>query len=603
MLTELRSQMKTIMWILVVAFLGTIVFSWGMGGFKDKTQAGIIGEINNQEILFEDFQYVVQRQIESEQRNAGAELDQTKIKRVREEAWDNYVESYLKAEDAKRLKIKPTNQEIAYVVKNQPPAEVRQSPMFQKDGQFDPVAYQNFLRTPDALQYLLGMEQSVKNYLVESNLYFQVIQTADVAEDEILDQYYQDHVTGKLQFLSILVADMTIDSSKITDEMMRKYYRSFPGKFKQNPMSQFAYVKLKLAPTLQDTIEIQQDAQDILTDLKNGVSFSELAKNYSQDINTATNGGDLDWITKGRMPSEFDEAVFTAKTGDIVGPIQTRQGLHVVKVDGQRKNDEGEPEVKASQILLKIEASSDTKDDTYNEAFNFSQEIIERDFSEVANEMSYAIDTTKEFSEAGYIAGLGRMRMAAQFCFNNPVGTVSAVYPVPDGYVIFKITSKTEEGTKPFEKVEKTVRKQLEKVIKKNKAWDLATNLRSKINSLDDLQNVAVKNEMTLHVTSDSLAPNGTLPDGLSADRNFIKEAFQIQAGHISQVIEGKKGYYISYLENKNGFVSSEYTALHESIYEGLVSRKRDAIARNWVRELRIAADMKDYRFKYYRDF
>jgi hypothetical protein len=54
----------------------------GYGGFKEKTKAGVIGEINKEEILFEDFQTVVQRQIDAEQRKSEGELDQNQIKRI-----------------------------------------------------------------------------------------------------------------------------------------------------------------------------------------------------------------------------------------------------------------------------------------------------------------------------------------------------------------------------------------------------------------------------------------------------------------------------------------------------------------------------------------
>jgi len=603
MLTELRSQMTTIMWILVVAFLITIVLSWGMGGFKERSAAGIVGELNQKEINFDDFQNYVQRQIDSEQRKTEGELDQNKVKRIREDAWDKYVESYLKAEEAKRLKLKASDQEIVYIVENQPPPEIQQAPRFQKDGRFDPSEYQNFLRTPQASQLLIGLEESVRNFLIESKLYFQVIQSVDLKEEDILDKYNKDHVSGKYRFIAVLFDDMNVDSTELSDEMTRKYYRMFPEKFVQRPQRQFAYVKFSLTPSEQDSTEVRKEVENIMAELRSGADFEKLAKENSQDKSSADEGGDMGWFPRGRYPTAFDDIAFNSEIGELIGPIETRQGFHIVKVEGKRKAENGEDEIQARQILFKVEPSSDTRDEIYNRAYNFSQEVAERGFDPVSTEMGLEVDTTKEFSEAGYIAGLGRMRMAAEFCFNNPVGTASSVFNVPDGYVVFKVIKAVEEGARPYEDVQSSARKQLERIMQKHKAWDLAAELRSKIDNVYDMTAAAAETGLPVHISADTVNASSPLPDNLPADDDFISSVFRLEEGELSQLIEGKKGYYIACLEAKRGFDSNEYSALHQSIYQELASQKQDAAARNWIRELRIAANMKDYRYKYYRDF
>jgi peptidyl-prolyl cis-trans isomerase D len=63
-------------------------------------------------------------------------------------------------------------------------------------------------------------------------------------------------------------------------------------------------------------------------------SFAELAKANSQDPGSATQGGDLGSFSRGAMVKPFEDAVFAAKVGDIVGPVQTDFGYHVIKVTG-----------------------------------------------------------------------------------------------------------------------------------------------------------------------------------------------------------------------------------------------------------------------------
>jgi len=478
LMVALRTKMKTIMIILVVAFLATIVFSWGMGGFKETSSQGVVGTIDGEELYYEDFLQSIQLKVQSETRIAGEELDSKKLKKVREDAWDDYVESILKGKEAQKLGLFITNKEIAHIVENFPPPEIQQAEAFQREGKFDIDAYKTFLRQPSARDFLIGFEASVKNYLLEQKLNFHVAQSADVSEKDIYQEYAKKYINGKIKFITIPYESKKFDSNKISDEMKMDYYKRFPGKFKQYPQSKFAYVKFKIEPSEQDKADVRNDIKDLLSDIRRGDDFAETAEQWSMDSSNASDGGDLGWFGKGKMVAAFEEAAFNAEIGEILGPIETKFGVHIIKVEDIRNGDDGK-EVKARHILLKDEATPSTTEDVYNEAYNFAQDIIEGDFDVAVSDMGYAVDTTKMFSAAGYITGLGRMRMAASFCFNNEIGTVSGVYNVPGGYVVFKIVDKTEKRTKPYEDVDKSISKRLKKIKQKKEGCENMAEIRS----------------------------------------------------------------------------------------------------------------------------
>lgn len=79
----------------------------------------------------------------------------------------------------------------------------------------------------------------------------------------------------------------------------------------------------------------EEEAQTILTKLKDGETFANLAAQYSLDTASAQSGGDLGWVIKGQMVPAFDEAVFALKVGEISQPIKTDYGYHIIQVLGK----------------------------------------------------------------------------------------------------------------------------------------------------------------------------------------------------------------------------------------------------------------------------
>ena len=83
-------------------------------------------------------------------------------------------------------------------------------------------------------------------------------------------------------------------------------------------------------------VETEEQAQEVLDRLAAGEEFAAIAEEVSTDPGSAQQGGDLGEISQGQTVPEFDEAVFGAEVGEIVGPVQTQFGYHVIEVTGQQ---------------------------------------------------------------------------------------------------------------------------------------------------------------------------------------------------------------------------------------------------------------------------
>ncbi|MBR7798663.1 peptidylprolyl isomerase [Undibacterium fentianense] len=83
-------------------------------------------------------------------------------------------------------------------------------------------------------------------------------------------------------------------------------------------------------------VEKEDDAKAIISKLKGGAKFEELAK-QSKDTGSAGKGGDLDWVSQANVPPAFAAALATLKKGQFTEtPVKTEVGFHVIKLDDVR---------------------------------------------------------------------------------------------------------------------------------------------------------------------------------------------------------------------------------------------------------------------------
>ncbi|MFA6423441.1 MAG: peptidylprolyl isomerase [Patescibacteria group bacterium] len=106
--------------------------------------------------------------------------------------------------------------------------------------------------------------------------------------------------------------------------------------------------KEKLTEKLQDSILVSVRAKHILikddenlakevaAKAKGGAKFEDLVNEYSQDVASKEQGGDLGFFNRGVMDADFEKAVFDMKVGDISDPVKTQFGYHIIKLEERK---------------------------------------------------------------------------------------------------------------------------------------------------------------------------------------------------------------------------------------------------------------------------
>lgn len=210
-----------------------------------------------------------------------------------------------------------------------------------------------------------------------------------------------------------------------------------------------------------DTAAAELTMDSVLTELKAGKDFSEVAKRFSDDTGTQTNGGDLGFFERRMMVQEFDEAAFNLEIGQVSDVVRTNFGLHVIKVTEKEAYPTFEADRENLKNLLKRSRYNDLYVeliDSYKKEFNYSVN---------ENSLQQMIGYNDSTVIGGEMKGLSEIGGNTVFSFANHTETVNDFYS--------KIKSDTEFSGKKFtpDILNKGVKKLSEQLLLEEKALSL----------------------------------------------------------------------------------------------------------------------------------
>src|SRR3954452_6980186 len=159
-------------------------------------------------------------------------------------------------------------------------------------------------------------QQQKKQSFPKEADYQKFLQTSGQSETDLLYRVKLSVLTNKLQ------QSIVKDKGTVTDAAIQDYYNKNKQRFAQ-PETRDLEVVLAAKKAKADAA---------LKAVKSGTPWAKVAKQYSSDDASKSQGGKLPGVTKGQQEKSFDAAIFSAKKGVITGPVKTQFGYYVFRV-------------------------------------------------------------------------------------------------------------------------------------------------------------------------------------------------------------------------------------------------------------------------------
>lgn len=245
---------------------------------------------------------------------------------------------------------------------------VKQAPAFQHDGKFSTEAYQQFLNSmgksdeqfvlelrrdltrqmllsavsqttqasntvAQRIHDLLTEERTIRTFEIKPTAFLKSVSVTDAEAQSYYDQNKSLFaVPESVDIEYVVLSPESYKNIKASEDDIKTFYEQNLQRFSTPEERRASHILIAVNNEKTDA-DAKKEADEIYKQLQADPSkFAQLAKSKSADPGSARQGGDLGFFQKGMMVPEFDNAVFSGKKGDLVAPVKTQFGYHIIKI-------------------------------------------------------------------------------------------------------------------------------------------------------------------------------------------------------------------------------------------------------------------------------
>ncbi len=336
LVTKHKRIAQVILALLVIpfAFVGVDYY------FRRDATTTPIATVGGAEVTRAEFDELVRQQQDRMRQTMGRAFDPAIFDNpeVRYSLVEQLVSQRLLQKQAQEQRFRVTDADLARAI-----GEIE---AFRVDGKFSPERYRQLLAAQNMTPAMF--EQRLREELILAPLSEPLASGNIVAKSSaerfvaLLEQqrevaaatvdaepYAIEYVMLTLPALS---AKVTVDPAEVRkqyDDNIKSYSKA------EERGASHILVAVKPGASDADKAAAKDKAERLAKEVRaSPARFAELAKANSDDPGSAAQGGDLGTFARGSMVKAFEDAVFAAKSGDIVGPVETEFGYHVIRVTG-----------------------------------------------------------------------------------------------------------------------------------------------------------------------------------------------------------------------------------------------------------------------------
>ena len=589
----MRAGTKPILWIIVAAFVGTIIFAWGMDFTGQPSSRGVIGMVNGTELKIDEYSLLCQNTIEQEQKQKG-DLTDENLRQIRDDVFNQMVAGRILRAYVDKIGLDVTNSELAEHLRRYPPREIQTAEVFMTSGQFDYTKYMQAYRNPDP-QLWVQIEALTRPRVLQQKLYEYVTTTARVDDPEVRELYTVASEKVKVRYLFLASGQFRDSVGSVDSVKVREYYEQHGDEFTHGERAELSYIAISKQPSFDDSSEVRRDAQALGDRARGGEDFAQLARQYSED-GSAQSGGDLGWFGKGAMVAPFEAVAFALDSGQVSGPVQTQFGYHIIKSEGKRSKGDT-IEVKAAHILMRVQTSSSTLSDLRLKAEQFVIDARNEGFDAVAAREKLQISRTGWIERGKPIPDIGSDPGIAEYAFTAKKGSISDPFDTPREYVAAVLTDRQPAGRSSFSDVSANISSKLMAQLARARASERLQPARDLIASGMPMAQVAA----SMKVTFDSTDFFGRFDRErrFGDDPDFRGVAFSLTPEQpLSPVTKTTFGAVVLQFADRKAPNMQWFTEKRDSIMTAALDGKQQAMYNNWYNDLLKKSEIKDFRYQ-----
>ncbi len=596
MMKQMRENTKVILWIVVIAFVVTIFAVWGLdldgtGGGQTARQYNTLGEINGTPVMRNQYQMVYE-QLASQMRSASpsGQLSYAQQELVHEQAWENLVSSVLTEQEIRRLGISVTDSEVESFLRTSPPPEIQQY-FVDDNGNFDFAEYQAQLNNPEA--DWTAVEALARQRIPMIKLNYYLTSQVHVSPDEVRAIYDEENTRVTAEYVSFTISAEDISDFTPTDEDVQAHYDENSGDFLRSERAVIDYVKIPIEPTDYDLDGLMYTINTLNDQIAAGEDFAEMARTYSQAA-TSSVGGETGFITVAQRDSRVMTQVAIMNPGQVSQPIQTDDGIYLVKLL-ETKEEDGEPRFNIQELFLELSAGRETIDSLIALARDVYDVAAEKGLAKAAEKNGLTVETTPPFQRNFPIAGLGFVPSVNRFAFNNDKDATSNIISDEDNYYIVRVADRLPESVQPLDEVRSIIVERLKHERQKGMARHKADGFHRKLMTTPATFQEAA-NDYGYEVRRPEPFRFIDPVDAMPAQSPFAYAALHLDDDALCPPVESSGAWVVFQITSRAPFNEEEFINSAPAILERLHQEKVRAYVAYWYETLRDKADIVDNR-------